>query len=50
MGPDLEVHESGRSNHAPLAGRYLGSSEASGSTGYKEGPRMSDLALQDEKD
>lgn len=50
MGPDLEVHESGRKQPRPFSWQVLGQQWLVASTGYKEGPRMSDLALQEEKD
>lgn len=50
MGPDLEVHESGRKQPWPFSWQVLGQQWLVASTGYKEGPRISDLALQEEKD
>ena len=50
MGPDLEVRESRRKRPLPLSWQVLGQQWLVASTGDKEGPRMSDLALQEEKD
>lgn len=50
MGPDLEVRESGRKRPLPFSWQVLGQQWLVASTGDKEGPRMSDLALQEEKD
>ena len=50
MGPDLEVRESRRKRLLPLSWQVLGQQWLVASTGDKEGPRMSDLALQEEKD
>lgn len=50
MGPDLEVRESKRKRPLPLSWQVLGQQWLVASTGDKEGPRMSDLALQEEKD
>lgn len=50
MSPDLEVRESGRKRPLPFSWQVLGQQWLVASTGDKEGPRMSDLALQEEKD
>lgn len=49
MGPDLEVRESRRKLPLPLSWQVLGQQWLVASIG-DEGPRMSDLALQEDKD